>query len=202
MKNNYNVLEYYNNNAKLYFDQTLIADMQDKYDRFLRYLKKNDYILDFGCGSGRDSKYFIDNGYKIDAIDGSIEMCKLASKYIGQNVRCIRFNELNIKEMYDGIWACSSILHLEDDELVTVLKKMIDALKVGGVIYTCFKIGSGFEIKEGKYYRFLTKNDMQELLNNIDRSVELIDYFENFPSTMRNQKDVIWGNYIIKKNKK
>lgn len=34
-------------------------------------------ILDFGCGSGRDTKYFISRGYQVDAIDGSKELAKL-----------------------------------------------------------------------------------------------------------------------------
>ena len=33
--------------------------MQKNYDRFLKHLSTNANILDFGCGPGRDSKYFI-----------------------------------------------------------------------------------------------------------------------------------------------
>lgn len=86
MMENYNTLEYYNKNAKLYCEQTVVGNMKEKYERFLKHLKHNAYILDFGCGSGRDSKYFLEKGYKVKAIDGSIEMCKLASKYINQKV--------------------------------------------------------------------------------------------------------------------
>lgn len=44
-------------------------------------------LLDFGCGSGRDTKYFIDNGYEVDAMDGSKELCKAATKYTGIKVQ-------------------------------------------------------------------------------------------------------------------
>lgn len=76
---------------------------------------------------------------------------------------------------------------------------MINALKVDGVIYTSFKIGTGYEIKKGKYYNYLTKNEMIELLNKINKNVRLIDYFETLPSTKRQAKNTIWGNFIIKK---
>ena len=82
MEKEYNTLEFYNQNAKLYCEQTINGNLEENYKRFLTRLSKGAYILDFGCGSGRDSKYFLDNGYKVKAIDGSIEMCKLASKYI------------------------------------------------------------------------------------------------------------------------
>lgn len=199
MYQKYNTLEYYNKNAKLYCEQTLIGDLQENYEKFLSRLPKKAYILDFGCGSGRDSKYFIDNGYKVKAIDGSIEMCKLASKYIEQKVDCMRFDELSDINIYNGIWACSSILHIEKENLSNILTKMINALKVNGIIYTSFKIGKGYEVKEGKYYNYLTKEEMELILNKISKNVRIIDYFETLPSTKRNGKGTIWGNFIIKK---
>lgn len=36
-------------------------------------------MLDFGCGSGRDTKYFLTRGCQVDAIDGSLGLCKPAS---------------------------------------------------------------------------------------------------------------------------
>lgn len=80
MEKEYNTLDYYNKNAKLYFEQTVEGNLKENYDKFLSKIPRESYILDFGCGSGRDSKYFIENGYKVKAIDGSIEMCKLASE--------------------------------------------------------------------------------------------------------------------------
>ena len=198
---NYNTLDYYNKNAKQYCEQTLVGDLQENYDKFLNEIPDSAYILDFGCGSGRDSKYFIDKGYKVTAIDGSIEMCKLASEYINRNVQCMKFDELDDIDTYDGIWACSSILHIEKEKLPSILNKMINALKDGGVIYTSFKIGTGYEIKEGKYYNYITKEEMQEVLSKANSNVKIIDYFETLPSTKRKAVNTIWGNFIIKKYK-
>lgn len=58
MKKGYNSLDYYNNNAKLYFEQTKVGNLEENYEKFLSRIKKGAYILDFGCGSGRDSKFF------------------------------------------------------------------------------------------------------------------------------------------------
>ncbi len=199
MYEQYNTLEFYNKNAKSYCEQTLIGNLQENYGKFLKHLPANAYILDFGCGSGRDSKYFIDNGYKVKAIDGSIEMCKLASSYINQEVKCMKFEELKDINTYDGIWACSSILHVEKENLSYILTQMINSLKINGIIYTSFKIGNGYDIKENKYYNYLTKDEMLRLLDKISNTVKLIDYFETLPSTKRNDKNTIWGNFIIKK---
>ena len=80
--------------------------------RFLNKLQQGANILDFGCGSGRDTRFFLEKGYSVDAIDGSAELCRLASKNTGINVRHMFFSELNEIEKYDGIWACASILHM------------------------------------------------------------------------------------------
>lgn len=199
MEKNYNTLEYYNKNAKQYCEQTLEGNLQENYDKFLKQLPVNSYILDFGCGSGRDSKYFIENGYKVKAIDGSIEMCKLASGYINQNVECMKFEELKDIDIYDGIWACASILHVEKENLPTILDKMIKALKINGVMYISFKIGKGYVIEEQKYYNYLNKDEMEDILSKVNDNVQIIDYFETLPSTKRKVENTIWGNFIIKR---
>lgn len=198
MKENYNTLDYYNKNAQLYFNQTVEGNLQENYDKFLKEIPENSYILDFGCGSGRDSKYFIEKGYKVKAIDGSIEMCRLASKYINQDVECMKFNDLTEENTYDGIWACSSILHVEKEDLPNILNKMIKSLKNEGVIYTAFKKGNGYEIKDGKYYNFLTRDELEKIISNLDNNIKIINYFETLSSTKR-PDEIVWSNYIIKK---
>ena len=96
---------------------------------FLEKLAPASYILDFGCGSGRDTAYFLSRGYQVDATDGSEELCRFASDYTGIKVKHQLFQELEEVEKYDGIWACASILHLAKCELLEVLHKMCRALK-------------------------------------------------------------------------
>ena len=83
-------LQYYNQNAGSFVSGTVHADLTDTLNRFLSRLEPGAAILDFGCGSGRDTKYFLEHGYQVEAIDGSEELCKIASAYTGIPVRrCI-----------------------------------------------------------------------------------------------------------------
>ena len=151
-------INYYNLNAKNFIENTQNADMHIPQNRFHRLLAEHASILDFGCGSGRDTKFFLQKGYDVTATDGSAELCKLdrgfetdaadgseelvriASGYTGIEVRLMYFQDLDEKEAYDGIWACSSILHLPKIEQFPVFQKMCNALKENSVIYTSFKI--------------------------------------------------------------
>lgn len=53
-----NTLNYYNTNATSFASSTRSVDFTQTQDRFLRLLPSAAAILDFGCGSGRDTKYF------------------------------------------------------------------------------------------------------------------------------------------------
>ena len=122
-------LNYYNKNAQAFSDSTINVEFSYNQNKFLNGLNQGELILDFGCGSGRDSKYFLEHGYTVEAIDGSEELCKLASDYAGIRVKHMFFQDLQEVEKYNAIWACSSILHLPYAELVDVMKKMVIALK-------------------------------------------------------------------------
>ena len=200
MNKNYDTLKYYNDNAEKYFEQTIKADFDINYQKFLKHIKKSSYILDFGCGSGRDSKFFIKNGFKIKAIDGSYKMCELASKYLNQKVDCIEFSKFDEENVYDAIWACSVILHIEKEKLPDILSRIVKALKDNGIIYFSFKKGKGSEIFENKLYNYMTKEDFENILSNIGFDYEIKEYYETISSTDRIRKS-IWANLVIKFNK-
>ena len=162
MKNS--TLEYYDQNAEQFFKTTADVDFTGIQDRFLRYLGPGSRILDLGCGSGRDTRYFLEKGYQVDATDGSAEICRLASEYTGIPVRQMLFNELDAEEEYDGIWACASILHLPEEELRDVMHRIGTALKEGGIFYTSFKYGDFAGERKGRYFRDFTEERFREFL--------------------------------------
>ena len=132
-------IEYYNKNHQEFTSSTLDVYFSDIQDRFLRRLPKNALILDFGCGTGRDSRYFLQKGYRVEACDGSEEMVKTAERVAGIPVRKMLFSELCEQEHYDGIFACASILHVPYAELPDIFLRMERALKPGGILYVSFK---------------------------------------------------------------
>ena len=159
-----NTIDYYNENAKKFIDGTVAVDFKHIQDIFLELLPEHAIILDFGCGSGRDTKYFLERGYMVDAMDGSLELCKAASEYTDINVKHMLFQELNEKEKYDGIWACASILHIKKEELPEIIRKMSLAAKANGIIYLSFKYGDFEGERNGRYFTDMTEESMAKLL--------------------------------------
>ena len=160
-------LTYYNTHAQSFTQSTLNVDFTAIQNKFLDKLPAGAFILDFGCGSGRDTRYFLDQGYRVEAIDGSEELCRLAGEYTGIEVKCMLFQELQDTDRYDAVWACSSILHLTYDELITVLEKIARALKDKGLLYTSFKYGTEEGERNGRYFTDMTEEKLTGLLEKV-----------------------------------
>lgn len=191
-------LDYYNQNADAFVAGTISVDFKQKQDKFIGRLQAGDYILDFGCGSGRDTKYFLEAGMKVDATDGSEELCKIASKYTGIKVRQMLFQELDEYEKYDGIWACSSILHLPKDELKQVLIKMAAALNAGGIIYTSFKYGNYEGERNGRYFTDFTIDSFADFIQDV-KHLKLIECWITGDVRLGRGEEK-WLNLILQRN--
>ena len=191
-------LEYYNTNADTFAAGTVSVDFEETQNRFFERLEPGAFILDFGCGSGRDTKYFLERGYRVDAVDGSEELCRFASAYTGTVVRRMLFQELDELDKYDGIWACSSILHLPKWELKAVFEKMIDALKEKGYIYTSFKHGDFEGERNGRYFTDFTIDTFKEFIQDIN-GLKIVDYWIT-GDVRPGRGEEKWLNLLLQKN--
>lgn len=189
-------LNYYNENSKAYFDSTVNADMSFSYAKFEKYLKKGAYILDAGCGSGRDSKYFLSKGYKVKAIDGSKELCKLASEYLEQEVECINFNDLNYEREFDAIWACASLLHVDKKDIKNVIHRIYKTIKNNGIICASFKYGDTDRIQGERYFNDLNEDSLKALFKEFE--IKEIWYSDD----VRPGRSDRWINVIARKKRR
>ena len=160
-------LNYYNRNAQRFTGDTLEVEFSNIQDSFLTLLPPGSLILDFGCGSGRDSRYFLQKGYQVEACDGSEEMVKAASLNAGIPVKKMLFSELDEIDRYDGIFACASILHVPSKELPDIIARMKKAVKTGGILYISFKYGTFEGIRNGRYFTDLTEESLLEILDEV-----------------------------------
>ena len=166
MKNK--TLDYYNHHAQSFISTTVSVNFKPVQDKFIHALN-GPKVLDFGCGSGRDTKYFLESGLQVTAVDGSEEMCRYASEFTGIQVQNMLFQDLNEQNQYDGIWACSSILHLPKNELRMVLSKMVDALCDDGIIYTSFKYGDFEGERNGRYFTDFTMETFTDFIKDLEK---------------------------------
>ena len=190
-------LAYYAANAEAFASSTASIEFSAVQERFEALLEPGARVLDFGCGSGRDAKRFAEAGFAVDAVDGSPELCAIASRHAGLPVRCMRFEELDAEGVYDGIWACSSILHVPSAQLPALLAKMAAALGDSGVVYTSFKYGEGEGMRHGRYFSDFTERTFAQLIT----GVPALHVEEQWVSgdARPGRQDEKWLNVILRK---
>ncbi|MBR3646511.1 MAG: class I SAM-dependent methyltransferase [Lachnospiraceae bacterium] len=189
-------IEYYNNNSRVFFESTVNVDMEEQYKMFEKYLPQGARILDLGCGSGRDSKYFLGRGYCVTAIDGSEELCRLAREYTGLDVKQMFFEDLDFKNDFNGVWACASLLHVPREHLEDVLKKVIDSLVSEGILYISFKYGDYSGERNGRTFTDLDEDMLRKLTGKI-RGCEIVEM--SMSEDARADRKDVWLNAVVRK---
>ena len=102
--NNDKTIDYYNKNAEKFYTNTVGIELKNFYVKFLKYIPDGGKILDLGCGSGRDSLYFLQKGYDVTAVDASEEMVKLSSELTKNKTLYLKIQDIDFQNQFDGIW--------------------------------------------------------------------------------------------------
>ena len=165
---------YYDDQAERFYSASVGADMSEHYARFLAHVPAGGRILDAGCGSGRDSRAFLDRGYDIVACDASARMVELSFALVGRPTMHLRFQDLAFAEEFDGVWACASLLHVPRFEINDVLTRLVRALRIGGVLFLSVKYGEHEEQRNGRWFNDYTEHSMRELLTS-QPNLQLVD---------------------------
>jgi SAM-dependent methyltransferase len=95
-------------------------------------------------------------------------MAQEASCRVGIPVAVARAEQLEERDRYDGVWACASLLHVDEQRLDDVLRRIATALRPRGVLYVSFKYGSGPRIaRDGRYFHDLTDTQLERRLASV-----------------------------------
>lgn len=173
-------IDYYNNHADEYFARTSQVEFGYVYERFLRYVPKGGRIMDLGCGSGRDVKWFCDHGYEAYGLDASEELVELARKEFGVDASVGLIEDWIAEEPFDGLWCCAALMHLDDESIARFFMNVKHNLKTIGALLLSTK--SGIETgrdAQGRYFRDFNEQEIYKLAEKNGMSVEELWYTED-----------------------
>lgn len=114
----------------------------------------NAVVLEIGCGNGRDSRAILRRTPFYTGIDTSKEMIALAKQKSPKGTFEVQDAiTFDYKGPYDIVFAFAMLRHADIDELTTILQKVHDCLKPGGVFYISSNYGETYHEgpREDKY---------------------------------------------------
>lgn len=139
-------LPYYEANARAYAERSAAELPLSALREFSSLLPPGAHLLDAGCGAGRDLRWFATRGFAVEGFDGSEALLEIARAQASQARRIWRadFQLLKLeREIYDGVWAHRSLLHLPPVGVQRVLQQLFGSMRKGGVLGLAMEEGEG-----------------------------------------------------------
>ena len=188
-------ISYYNKNSESFIESTREVDVSELYSPFLKSIPMNGRILDLGCGSGRDTRHFVENSYDVVALDASSEMVAATRNVTSADVRQMRFDEIVFHDEFDGIWACASLLHVPKEGLADVLRLCVQALRPQGVIYVSFKYGTSEREAGGRFFSDMDEAGLKETIDKTGCDLSISHWIT--PDNRPSRANEMWLNAIL-----
>ena len=189
-------IAYYDQNAEEFIQSTINADVSELYIPFEQQISPGAKILDLGCGSGRDSRYFRQCGYDVIAVDPSSKMCEQTRSIADIPVFQMKAEDISFKNEFDAVWACASLLHVSETKQKKVLMLIGEALRPGGICYCSWKYGDEVRTENGRTFTDHTEHS----LNNLLKDVNIFEIMKCWMTEdVRNNRNQKWINVILKK---
>lgn len=130
-------LAYYEDNAKYLSQRYESAKVDHIHALLVNTFTTKSYLLEIGCGSGRDASFMYQNGYDILAIDGSGRMIAEAKRChpeLTDRLDVIQIPDgLNVEpSSFDGVYSIATLMHLKKESIDQIFKKIATILKPNG----------------------------------------------------------------------
>jgi cyclopropane fatty-acyl-phospholipid synthase-like methyltransferase len=127
-------------------------------------------VLDFGCGAGKDSKYLLQNNYRVVAVDADINAKKYLEILPNQNnldIKISKFEDFNF-DKYDAVNSSYALSFMNPDIFPKVFDKLLSSIKSGGIFMgNIFARGDGWD-KPDADMTFLDEAEIRSYFNNFE----------------------------------
>jgi ubiquinone/menaquinone biosynthesis C-methylase UbiE len=200
-------IEWYDKNAAYYANSIKSVTPTGDIDMFLRYTIKTPYVLEAGCGPGRETKIFRDKKVNTVGVDVSEGLLQIARKenptaeFIIADFKKLPFDD----ETFDGVFARASLVHCESiKDAIASLREFYRVLKNSGTVFIAVKqrqgdvtteVVSDVIAQEGRFFRYYSLAELKDLLQ--QSHFEILH--EEIHQDRLGRSDVAWIKIVARK---
>ena len=143
--------DFYRENHSKYFERTFNIDPSSFISPLATKLAPGSFILDIGCGSGRDLLWLKNRGFQVMGFERSPGLAELARKSAGCDVLEGDFTSYDFSSIRaDAVILIGALVHIPHADFAAVLLNIAAALKENGLMLITVKEGTGNSRRRGR----------------------------------------------------
>jgi ubiquinone/menaquinone biosynthesis C-methylase UbiE len=138
----------------------------------VRHVGPGGRVIDIGCGSGRDIRWFETHGVQVIGVDLSPRMLAQASVVTAGDLLQMDMRRPAFRDCsYDGVWFNASLLHLPKRDAPGALGEVRRIIRAGGMLMVSVKDGDGESWAGGyvegvrRFFAYYRRAEMEALLS-------------------------------------
>lgn len=193
-------IEFYSDNAESLFEQYEGIDSQELYQDWLKHIPDNGFVLDVGCGSGRDAAFLAEKGLFVTAVEPATKMLEVAKqKHIHANITWMqdKLPELSkvfkLQIKYDLILLGAVWMHIAPSNRERAVRKLSSLLKPNGKIVITLRHGP---CNDGRQMHQVSADEINKFSSKFGLRFSLLNS-ANHGEDKLGRIDVSWQTVIL-----
>jgi len=189
--------DYYQKNYNAYQEKTFSIDPASFLAPLAQRLPAEAFILDVGCGSGRDLLWMKKKGFDVIGFERSPGLAELARDNVGCEVIEGDFETYDFSSiLVDAVMLVGALVHLPHERFSKVFDNITDAISDNGSVLITLKQGSGDRTDpDGRVFYLWEDPKASEVFDTL--GFKVCDFSTSVSKTGSGD---VWMSYVLDKS--
>jgi SAM-dependent methyltransferase len=189
--------EYYQKNYQAYHEKTFSIDPSSFLAPLAKRLPPEAFVLDVGCGSGRDLLWMKKRGFEVIGFEQSPGLAELARDNAGCEVIEGDFETYDFSSiLVDAVMLIGALVHVPHEGFSKVFENITSAIPDDGSVLITLKEGSGnVTALDGRTFYLWEDKEVRKIFDTL--GFKICDFASSVSKTGSGD---VWLSYVLDKS--
>ena len=185
---------YYQKNYRAYHEKTFSIDPSSFLSPLAKRLPPEAFVLDVGCGSGRDLLWMKKKGFEVIGFEQSSGLAELARDNAGCEVIEGDFETYDFSSiLVDSVMLVGALVHVPQERFSKVFENITSAISDDGSVLITLKEGSGnLTAPDGRTFYLWEDPKLREIFDTL--GFKVCDFSSSVSKTGSGDS---WLSYVL-----